>query len=140
MQGRIQFELLLDDRHQHVDADGDPDLRSHSVLRSAVETLDSQMLLDPFEEQLHLPAALVERADRQRRQGELIGQEHQHFARLGVAVADAPKVARVAFGGVVAVELDGLDADQSGAAIHCRRVQTARIEVSLGGVTKKPPA
>ncbi len=73
MQGHLQFELLPDDRHQHVDADGDPDLRSHSVLRGAVETLDSQMLLDPFEEQLHLPAALVQRADRQGRQNELIG-------------------------------------------------------------------
>ncbi len=35
MQRRIQFELLLDDRHQHVDADGDPDPRSHGVLRGA---------------------------------------------------------------------------------------------------------
>ena len=55
MLGRIQFELLLDDRHRHVDANGDPDLRPHGVLRGAVKTLDSQMLLDPFEEQL-LPA------------------------------------------------------------------------------------
>ena len=61
-----------------------------------------------------------------------IPQEHRHFARLGVAVADAPKVARVAFGGVVPVELDGLVADQSGAAIYLRRVQASRIEVSLG--------
>ena len=135
MQRRIQFELFLDDRHQHVDADGDPDLCSHSVLRGAVETLDSQMLLDPFEEQLHLPSTFVQRADRQRRQRELIGQEHQYLACLGVAEADAPKVGRVAFGGVVTVERDGLVADQSGAAIHWRRVHTARIEVSLGACT-----
>src|SRR3989338_8374602 len=85
MQGRIQFELLLDNRHQHVDADGDPDLRSHRVLRGAVETLDSQMLLDPFEEQLHLPSTFVQRAYCQRRQRELIGEEHQYFVCLGVA-------------------------------------------------------
>src|SRR3972149_3164923 len=106
MQGRIQFELLLDDSHQHVDADGDPDLCSHSVLRGAVETLYSQMLLYPLEEQLHLPSTFVQRADRQRRQRELIGQERQYFVCLGVAEADAPKMGRVAFGGVVAVERD----------------------------------
>ena len=137
MQRRIQFELLLDDRHQHVHADGDPDLRSHGVLRGAVKTFDSQMLLDPFEEQLDLPSAFVQRADCQRRQRELIGQEHQYFACLGVAEADAPKVGGVTFGGVVAVERDGLVADQSGAAIHWRRVHTASSEVSLGARDKE---
>jgi hypothetical protein len=29
--------------HQHVDADGDPDLRPHSVLGSAVEAFDAQV-------------------------------------------------------------------------------------------------
>ena len=77
MQRRIQFELLLNDCHQHVHADGDPDLRSHGVLRGAVEALDPQVLFDPFEEQFHLPSAFVQRADCQRRQRELIGQEHQ---------------------------------------------------------------
>src|SRR4249920_3762899 len=37
MQGHVQTKFLLDDCHQHVDADGDPDLRPHSVLGSAVE-------------------------------------------------------------------------------------------------------
>ena len=38
MQRNLQIELLLDDRHQHIDAD--PDLRSDGVLRGAVEALD----------------------------------------------------------------------------------------------------
>ncbi len=132
MQGYHQLELLLDDRHQHVDADGDPDLRSDGVLRGAVEALDSQMLLDPLEEQLHLPAALVQRADRQWRERELIGQEHQCLARFGVAIADAAQVAGVVLGDVEAVERDGLVADQSGVAIHRRRVQASCIEIALG--------
>src|SRR5271156_1715257 len=37
MQRNVQTKFLLDDRHQHVDADGDPDLRPHSVLGSAVD-------------------------------------------------------------------------------------------------------
>ena len=52
------------------------------------------MLLDPFEEQFDLPAALVERADRRGRQPELIGEEHQRFSRFGVPEADAPQVFR----------------------------------------------
>jgi hypothetical protein len=37
MHGHVQTKSLLDDCHQHVDADGDPDLRPHGVFRSAVE-------------------------------------------------------------------------------------------------------
>ena len=46
------------------------------------EVLDAQVLLDPLEEQLDLPAALVERSDCQRRQSHVIGQEDECFARL----------------------------------------------------------
>src|SRR5665811_1014585 len=69
MQGHAQAKLLLDDRHQHVDADGDPDLRPHGVLRGAVEALDAQVLLDPLEEQFHLPSAPVQGANRLEPQG-----------------------------------------------------------------------
>ena len=59
MQSHIQAKLLFDDRHQHIDADGNPDLRSDGVLRGAVEAFDAQVLLDPLEKQLHLPSAPV---------------------------------------------------------------------------------
>jgi hypothetical protein len=38
------------------------------VLGSAEEGLDTQMLLDPLEEQFHLPAAAIKLGDRERRQ------------------------------------------------------------------------
>ena len=60
MQGNVQPKLFLDDRYQHVDADGDPDLRPHSILGSAVEAFDAQVLLDPLEEQFHLPSTSVQ--------------------------------------------------------------------------------
>ena len=44
MQGHVQTKFLFDDRHQHVDADGDPDLRPHGVFGSAVEAFDAQVL------------------------------------------------------------------------------------------------
>ena len=72
------------------------------------------MLLDPLEEQLDLPSALVKGADGRGRQTELIGEEHQGFARLGIAQADAPQVFGVMLAGVVTVERDGLIADDPG--------------------------
>ena len=59
------------------------------------------MLLDPLEEQLDLPSALVEGADGRGRQTELIGEEHQGFSRLGIAQPDAPQVLGVMLAGVV---------------------------------------
>ena len=46
------FELVFffDDGHQNIDADCDPHLRLHRVVRGPKERFDSQMLFDPFEE------------------------------------------------------------------------------------------
>src|SRR3546814_19086516 len=65
---------LAHDGDQHVDRDGDPDLRLHRIGRSAEERLDAQVLLDPFEEQLDLPALEIQGADRRGGPGELIGE------------------------------------------------------------------
>ena len=58
-----QSESLAQDGDEDVDGDGDPDLGLHGVGRSAIEGLDPQMLLDPFEEQLDLPATTVKLCD-----------------------------------------------------------------------------
>jgi len=55
----IQIEPFLDDGDEHEDRDGDPDLGFHDVLRGVVELLDAQVLLDPFEEKLNLPPAVL---------------------------------------------------------------------------------
>ena len=56
------MKLLFNNGNQHVSRDGAPDLRLYCVLAVADETLDAQMLLDSFEEQLDLPAALYSAA------------------------------------------------------------------------------
>src|SRR3546814_6766858 len=71
---------LAHDGDQHVDRDGDPDLRLHRIGRSAEERLDAQVLLDPFEEQLDLPALAIQGADRRGGQGALIGEQHDGLA------------------------------------------------------------
>ena len=59
MQRDVCLQALFHDGHQDIDRDGDPYLRLHGVLGCAEKGLDTQMLLDPLEEQLDLPPALV---------------------------------------------------------------------------------
>jgi hypothetical protein len=47
------------------------------------------MLLDPFEEQLHLPARLLECCNGDGVQLEIVGQQRQVFTRLGHDQMDA---------------------------------------------------
>ena len=71
-QTQFDFQFLLDDCYQNVNADGNPDLSLYCVFARAKETLDSQVLLDPFEEDFYLPAALVKLSDRQSRQSKVV--------------------------------------------------------------------
>ena len=66
------MKLLFDNGNQHISGNSAPDLRLHRILAVADETLYAQVLLDPFEEQFHLPATLVERSNRQRRKDVLL--------------------------------------------------------------------
>ena len=134
------MKLLFDDGDQHIGGHGAPDWRLHGVLTRPQKALDAQMLLDPFEEQLHLPATLVQRGDNQRRQRRVVGQKHQCLARLGVFETDAPQMLGVVLRHIEAVERDGLIADHALArsvwAEYTRRAFMPR----LAHVTKKAPA
>ena len=72
------------------------------------------MLLEPFEEQLDLPAAFVEPCDGEGRQADVVGQEGKSSAGLGVAVFDAAEGVRVVAGGTLTGGEDGLVADEAG--------------------------
>jgi hypothetical protein len=89
------MKALLDDRYDDVDRDGDPDLGLDRVLGSPEEGLYTEMLLDPFEEKLDLPAAFVERANRGGWKLEMVCQEDQCLPGLWVFEADTPEMLRV---------------------------------------------
>ena len=71
--GPVQFEVVFDDGNKAVGDDGDVDLNPHSILTVAPESFDAEMLLDPFKEQLDLPAVSVEQGDVLRRKVEIVG-------------------------------------------------------------------
>ena len=84
------------------------------------------MLLDPLEEQFHLPTALLEGADARGRQGHLVGYEDERLAGLGVFEAHATQAVVVALPGVVAIQSDGLVADEAGTAIRLGRIDSGK--------------
>jgi len=92
VKARLDPESLPDDRDQDVDRDGDPYLGLHRVLRRAEERLDPQMLLDPFEEELHPPPRPVEFGDGQRGKYEVVGEEDQGLVPFPVDILDAAQL------------------------------------------------
>ena len=134
------MQLLFDNSDEHVGGHGTPDLRLHRVLAGAQETLDAQMLLDPFEEQFDLPSALVQRRDHWRGQAGVAGQEHQSLARVGFFEADAAQVLRIVFVRVMPVQGDSLIADDAHGFVHSSRVNPPGVHVAFGAGDKEGPA
>ena len=86
----IQFQRLFDDGDQHVRSDRSPYLRLDRVFGCPKERLDTQMLLDLFEEQLDLPALFVKCANSQRGKRHVVRQELQCLASFGIGVGHLP--------------------------------------------------
>lgn len=116
------MKLLFNDGDQHIGGHGAPDWRLHRVLAGAQEMLDAQILLDAFEERLHLPAALLQRRNGQRWQWRMIKKKHQHHARLGILESDAPKMLAIVLGHVKTAEMNGLIANHSQGSAGLARV------------------
>src|ERR1039458_2277432 len=89
------------------------------------------MLLDPLEEDFHLPAILIERAGGGGGKIELIGKQHQSLAGFGNLETNPAQLAGIVLATIVAVESDGLITNDSGAAIHRRRIDAASIQIRL---------
>ena len=86
------MKLLFDDGDQYIGGHGAPDLRLHRILAGTQKFLDAQMLLDPFEEQFHLPATFVQCGDGQGWQGCVVGQKHQRLGRFGIFETNTPQL------------------------------------------------
>ena len=57
------LEVMLDDGNEAVCDDGNVNLYADCILGLSPESFDLEVLLDPFEEQLHLPPILIEQGD-----------------------------------------------------------------------------
>ena len=123
---------LVETGDRQVDADGYPDLALHRVLGGAVEGLDAEVLLDPLEEELDAPAALVDAADGERREAKAVGYEDQTLPRLLVHEADAPKLFGVVLPAPGYLQDDRLIAAESGGLVDRAGLADVEGHVALG--------
>ena len=89
------------------------------------------MLLDPFEEQLDLPAQTVELGDGEGGQCEVVGEKDQSLAGLGILEPDTSQRRGEALVRVEPGERDGLVADEAGASVDRMRVSALGLEKKL---------
>ncbi len=126
------MKTLFHDSHEHIDGYGDPYLGFHGVLGGAIESLDTEVLLDPFEEQLDLPPALVQLCDGRGGRHEVVGQEDQAFVCFRVVELDTSDLFRVLLSGIEAGEEAGLVADQTTGTIDIMGVHSPELGIGLG--------
>ncbi len=106
--GSIQFEVVLDDRNKTICDDCDVNLYAHSILRLAPELLDTEMLFDPFEEELHLPAITVKKCDVLGRKVEVICVVDERAPEIIGIVNDSSEFRRIVVEITFAGETDSL--------------------------------
>src|SRR5438445_10134779 len=90
------------------------------------------MLLDPFEKQLDLPATLVERANGQCGQLEIVAQEDQSLSRFRIFETDSPQLRRIILKRLYSGQGNCLVADNACAAVDGGRIDAPTFEIGLG--------
>ena len=107
------MKQLLGNDQQQVVADGNPYLCKDRVLCRPEERLDVQVLLDPLEEQLNLPALPIELCDCECINDEVVRQESVHIVRGKVFIYDHAHHLRIVLGDKLSGESDALVADEA---------------------------
>ena len=131
------MQTFFDDGNQHISANRNPDLRLHRDLAGAQECLDTQVLLDPFEAQLHLPALAIHVDNEFGLQAEVVGQKRDALASF-VLDHHPAQSSGVVLAGIKHREYANLVAqDVGGAAIHRIAVTPPEWVLLLALVTKK---
>lgn len=101
-------QVFFDDRSEDINRDRNPYLCLHRVFRGPIECLDPEVLLDPAEKQLDLPAELVKQGDGQSGKNEVVCQECQIAAVFPVVKPNATKAIRVVLSSIESAEDDRL--------------------------------
>ena len=133
----IKMQTFLRDGNQQVGRYGNPYLRLYRVLAGAKKHLDAQMLLDPLEEQLHLPALAIQIGDQLGLEGKVVGQKHQSLA--GVVLDHHPAHRRgVVLARQIGRQHTGLIAQhRRGDPIHRMRVAPLEAGIAFGSCHKE---
>ena len=127
---------LIETGDHQINANRDPDLRSHSVLAGAKECFDAQVLLDPFKEEFDLPSTFVDRSDAKSGEIKVIGQEYETLPRFSIKIADASQSLRVVTFTFISPHPNALIATQPGRFIDWARLHDIEPSIALGSDNK----
>ena len=131
------MKSFFNNRDQHISGQRNPNLRLHRVLARAVKRLDSELLLDPFEEQFHLPATLVQSRNRGGWQVHVVRQKRDALAVL-VFDSHAAHHLRISLGGLVQRQSsDLIEHDVCCLPDHAARIAPLELGVALGSGYKE---
>lgn len=125
------MEFFLHDGDEHIYREGDPDLSQDCILGGAIEGLDSQMLFEPTEEELHLPTAAIQFGHCDCGYREVVGKEGKTLSCFLVEKFDKTQFVRIVPMGVVVDKSDCLIASQPGIAIHWPGVEPPIAGIAL---------
>ena len=132
MQTALQRQPLLDDGHQHVNGHRNPDLSFDGILAISVKGLDPQVLLDPLEEEFHLPARPIEQADGESRQVEVVGEEPKKTILFGIVKVNPAERVRVMLPGGGGSQDNSMIGSKSGRGVAVARVAPTELDTFLG--------
>jgi hypothetical protein len=131
------MQAFLGNRDQHVSADRNPDLRLDRVLGGSVKRLDPQMLFDPLEEQLDLPALAIQLRNQLGFEREVVRQKRDSLACL-VFGHDTAQRSGIVLAGIQNSQHAGLIAnDARVGSVHRAGVAALELGVGLGEGDKK---
>ena len=122
---------FLTDGDEDINADGDPDLRFDGTLVGAEKRFDAQVLLDPFEKQLDLPATFVKLCNDQSWKFKIVGEEAKALVRFLVVESDIAQILRIVVGRFYARETNGLIATQACLFIDSPRIDALKKSVAF---------
>jgi len=126
------MKTLLQDGDQQINTDGNPDLGFDGVWRCPVKSFDSQMLLDPAEEEFHLPALLVNIGDSCCGNGKDIGQVNKTFVGVQIHVGHSAQCLRVGVHRFLGCQDDVLIGTKPQRFVHFLRMNAAVPQIALG--------
>ena len=134
-----QMKSLLQDCNQQINADSDPDLGFDGVGGCSVKGFHSEMLLDPAEEKLHLPALLVNIGDGYGGNGKDIGQVDKTLLGVQVHVGHPAQSLRAGHSGFLGCENNALIGTKSQRFVHFLRIETAVPQIACLLYTSPSP-
>jgi len=133
----INPETLIETSDHKVGGDRGPNLGLDGVLTEPEKRLDSQILLDPLEEQLDLPAGFVCLRNYEAGDLEVVCDEDQELSSLRIQVTDSAQIEREARFGSFAGQANGLIGSQASGLVDGVRLFNVVAHVCLGSGDKE---